>query len=179
MRQYVTCFLNLPDDSYGSMVNHDRFYTEKSIKDCYKSYAEHVITRRNRYTGLRYNEDPTIMTFELANEPRARSDKSGAKLLGWVSEMSRFVKRLAPRQLVAVGDEGFYGDPNATDTRALIHVAHSVYQPNKVVLGNTGPVEPFAKTLPTVDAPVVFLCTGTACQPPTNDVAKIKEMLKK
>jgi len=71
------------------------------------------------------------------------------------------------------------GDPNATDTRALIHVAHSVYQPNKVVLGNTGPVEPFAKTLPTVDAPVVFLCTGTACQPPTKDVAKIKEMLKK
>lgn len=115
MRQYVTWFLNLPDDSYGSMVNHDRFYTEKSIKDCYKSYAQHVITRRNRYTGLRYNEDPTIMTFELANEPRARSDKSGAKLLGWVAEMSRFVKRLAPRQLVAVGDEGFYGDPNATD----------------------------------------------------------------
>src|SRR5207302_1100856 len=58
------------------------------------------------------------------------------------------------------------GDPNAADTRALIHAAHSVYQPNKVVLGNSGPVEPFAKTLPTKDAPVVFLCTGTACQPP-------------
>lgn len=115
MRQYVTWFLGLPDDSYGTMVNHDRFYTEKSIKDCYKAYAEHVITRRNRYTGRRYNEDPTIMTFELANEPRARSDTSGAKLLNWVAEMSRFVKRLAPRQLVATGDEGFYGDPNATD----------------------------------------------------------------
>ena len=70
------------------------------------------------------------------------------------------------------------GHPNAADTRALIHAAHSVYQPNKVVLGNSGPVEPFAKTLPTKDAPVVFLCTGTACQPPTKDVAKIREMLK-
>ncbi len=29
--------------------------------------------------------------------------------------MSRFVKRLAPRQPLAVGDESFYGDPNATD----------------------------------------------------------------
>ena len=115
MRQYVAWFLGLPDDSYGSMVNHDRFYTEKSIKDCYKAYAEFVITRRNRYTGLRYNEDPTIMTFELANEPRARSDTSGAKLLDWVAEMSEHVKRLTPRQLVATGDEGFYGDPNATD----------------------------------------------------------------
>ena len=71
------------------------------------------------------------------------------------------------------------GDPSAPSTRALIHAAHSVYQPNKVVLGNSGPVEPFAKTLPTKDVPVVFLCTGTACQPPTKDVAKIKEMLKK
>jgi len=115
MRQYVTWFLGLPDDSYGAMVNHDRFYTEQSIKDCYKAYAKFVITRRNRYTGLRYNEDPTIMTFELVNEPRARSDTSGAKLLAWITEMSRYVKKLAPRQLVATGDEGFYGDPNATD----------------------------------------------------------------
>jgi len=115
MRQYVTWFLNLPDDSYGTMVNHDRFYTGQSIKDCYRAYAKFVITRRNRYTGLRYNEDPTVMTWELANEPRARSDTSGAKLLAWVTEMSRYVKKLAPRQLVATGDEGFYGDPAATD----------------------------------------------------------------
>jgi mannan endo-1,4-beta-mannosidase len=115
MRQYVTWFLGLPDDSYGSMVNHDHFYTDKAIRDCYKAYTAFVLTRRNRYTGLRYNEDPTIMTFELANEPRARSDTSGAKLLAWVTEMSAHFKRLAPRQLVTTGDEGFYGDPNATD----------------------------------------------------------------
>ena len=70
------------------------------------------------------------------------------------------------------------GDPSAADTRAVIHAAHSVYQPNKVVQGNTGPVEPFAKTLPTKDAPVVFLCTGTACQPPTSDPAKVKVLLE-
>ena len=46
---------------------------------------------------------------------------------------------------------------------------HSVYQPNKVVLGNTGAVEPFARTLPAKDGPVVYLCTGKACQPPTSD----------
>jgi uncharacterized protein YyaL (SSP411 family) len=77
-----------------------------------------------------------------------------------------------PRRAVIVGD------PGASNTRALIHAAHSVYQPNKVVLGNTGPVEPFAKTLPTKDGPVVFLCTGTACQPPTSDPTKIKTLLR-
>ena len=78
-----------------------------------------------------------------------------------------------PRRVVLVGD--------SKDAKAheLHRAAHSVYQPNKVVLGNTGPVEEFARTLPTKDAPVVFLCTGTACQPPTKDPAKVREMLKK
>jgi uncharacterized protein YyaL (SSP411 family) len=69
------------------------------------------------------------------------------------------------------------GDPDAANTRALIRAVHSAYQPNKVVLGNAGPVEPFAKTLPTKGAPVVFLCTGTACQPPTSDAERLKKML--
>jgi len=55
---------------------------------------------------------------------------------------------------------------------------HSVYQPNKVVLGNQGPVEAFARELPAKDGPVVYLCTGTACQAPTNDTTKVKEMMK-
>lgn len=115
MQQYVKWFLNLSDDSYGDAVNHDRFYTDADIRKCYRAYARHVVTRRNRYTRLRYCDDPTIMTFELANEPRNRSDKSGAAVLGWVREMSDWIKQLAPRQLVAVGDEGFYGDATNSD----------------------------------------------------------------
>jgi mannan endo-1,4-beta-mannosidase len=115
MAQYVNWFLGLPDDTYGAGVNHDKFYTTKAIRDCYRAYARYVTGRRNRYTGLRYNEDPTIMTFELANEPRSRSDKSGNALLAWITEMGAYVKSLAPRQLVTTGDEGFYGDPNNSD----------------------------------------------------------------
>lgn len=66
---------------------------------------------------------------------------------------------------------------DAKATTALLRAAHGVYQPNKVVLGNTGAVEPFAKTLPVKDGPLVFLCTGTACQAPTADPAKVKAML--
>ncbi len=70
------------------------------------------------------------------------------------------------------------GEPGSTKARELVHAAHSVYQPNKVVLGNTGPVEEFARTLPAKDGPVVYLCTGKACQAPTSDTAKVRELLK-
>jgi uncharacterized protein YyaL (SSP411 family) len=62
---------------------------------------------------------------------------------------------------------------------ALLHAIHSVYQPNKVVLGNSGAVEEFAKKLPAKDGPMVYLCTGTACQPPTQDAETIKRGLGK
>jgi uncharacterized protein YyaL (SSP411 family) len=71
------------------------------------------------------------------------------------------------------------GDVTTADARQLIQAAHSVYQPGKVVLGTTGPVESFARTLSTKDGKVTaYLCTGTACQPPTHEAAKIKSFLK-
>ena len=115
MPQYVTWFLSLPSDVYGDAVNHDRFYTDEAIRKCYRAWAKHIVTRRNPYTGRRYRDDPTIMTFELANEPRNRSDKTGKTLLTWADDMSRHVKSLAPDQLVAVGDEGFYGGKGNVD----------------------------------------------------------------
>src|SRR5690349_8010189 len=75
--------------------------------------------------------------------------------------------------------------PSGDKSSSLLHAVHSVYQPNKVVLGTRGPVEPFAKTLEsqtgqtrkTTNA-VVFVCTGSSCRPPTSNAAEIKEFLR-
>ena len=69
------------------------------------------------------------------------------------------------------------GDAKLATTRALLHTVHSVLLPNKVVLGTSGPVDPTAKALPAEAAPTLFLCTGTACQPPTCDPETIKRLL--
>jgi uncharacterized protein YyaL (SSP411 family) len=87
-----------------------------------------------------------------------------------------------PRCVVIAGDPPSLcfgaASPSSAKTRELLHAAHSVYQPNKVVLGNAGAVEPFARTLPVKNGPVVYLCSGNSCQPPTQDAAKVGEMLK-
>jgi len=77
-----------------------------------------------------------------------------------------------PRRVVIAGDV------NSTKSRELLRAAHSVYQPNRIVLGNTGLVEEFARSLPAKDGPVVYLCTGKACQPPTKDAEKVKKLLR-
>jgi len=76
-----------------------------------------------------------------------------------------------PRRVVIAGD------PRSIEARALIHAAHSTYQPNIIVLGNAGAVEEFARALPAENGPVAYLCTGKACQPPTQDTREIHRLL--
>jgi len=77
----------------------------------------------------------------------------------------------APRRVVIAGDA------NSPKFNELLRAAHSVYQPNKIVLGNTGAVEPFAKTLSAKNEATAYVCTGNACQPPTDDVEILRQQL--
>ena len=71
------------------------------------------------------------------------------------------------------------GDPKTAEGISLLRAAHSIYQPRKVVLGTAGPVEEFAQTLkPKDDKPTAYVCTGTACQPPTHEAEKLIKLLK-
>lgn len=94
---------------------HDDFYSNASIKQAYKNYIQHIIEHTNSYTHIANNEEPTIMTWELANEPRAQSDTSGERLYQWAKEMSNFVHTLAPKQLIALGTEGFFNREGEQD----------------------------------------------------------------
>lgn len=115
---------------------------------------------------------------------RADYKKSAERTLHFVSERLQRIPQAVPYMLSALDfsfDEPtrivIAGDPASSDTRKLLHAAHSVYQPDKVVLGTAGAVEPFAKTLTAKNGATAYLCTGKACQPPTNEPAQLKELL--
>jgi len=77
-----------------------------------------------------------------------------------------------PRRIVIAGEK------DSARFQKLLRAAHSVYQPDKIILGNTGAVQEFARTLPAKDGAAAYLCNGSTCQPPTNDPARLKAMLK-
>lgn len=101
---------------------HDSFYTDPVIKGWYKSWIAHLLNRTNTITGVKYKDDPTIMTWELGNEPRCVSagaygrsaDCTTTTLIDWADEMSTYVKSVDRNHLTSVGDEGFYCLPNPT-----------------------------------------------------------------
>jgi mannan endo-1,4-beta-mannosidase len=102
---------------------HDDFYTNATIKGWYKDYIFGLLNRVNTYTGIKYKDDPTVMTWELGNEPRCggsgvypRSTNCTTNTItSWADELTRYIKSLDNKHLVSVGDEGFYCEPGSSD----------------------------------------------------------------
>ncbi|HWK93377.1 MAG TPA: cellulase family glycosylhydrolase [Luteimicrobium sp.] len=110
--------------SWAGNAYHSDFYTDARERTWFKSWISHLLNRTNTITGVKYKDDPTIMAWELANEPRCGG--SGGKatdpsctvrtLDSWVGEMSSYVKSIDRRHLVGTGDEGFTAtDPTGGD----------------------------------------------------------------
>ncbi|CAD6206935.1 unnamed protein product [Miscanthus lutarioriparius] len=97
------------DDGGLNFTSDDDFFSDQTVKGYFKNHVKNMLTRVNTYTSVMYKDDPTILAWELMNEPRCTSDPTGNKLQEWVQEMAFHVKSIDPDHLVEVGAEGFYG----------------------------------------------------------------------
>ncbi|THG15075.1 hypothetical protein TEA_023467 [Camellia sinensis var. sinensis] len=91
------------------LTSDDDFFRNPVVKGYYKNHVKTVLNRYNTMTGIVYKNDPTIMAWELMNEPRCTSDPSGRTIQGWVMEMASYVKSIDRNHLLEAGLEGFYG----------------------------------------------------------------------
>ncbi|CAM8902286.1 unnamed protein product [Rhodiola kirilowii] len=94
------------------LATEDDFFRNQVVKEFYKGHVKTVLNRYNTLTGVVYKNDPTIMAWELINEPRCTSDTSGRTLQAWIVEMASYVKSIDRNHLLEVGLEGFYSDSN-------------------------------------------------------------------
>eukprot|EP01025_Chloroclados_australasicus_P062131 TRINITY_DN8159_c1_g1_i1.p1 TRINITY_DN8159_c1_g1~~TRINITY_DN8159_c1_g1_i1.p1 ORF type:complete len:378 (+),score=18.56 TRINITY_DN8159_c1_g1_i1:125-1135(+) len=105
MKQYVEWC-----SPHGPNASVNEFYTNRNCLHLFQNYVHTLIHRVNTYSRIMYRDDPTIMTWELANEARCKGNKDTQIVANWVDTMSRFVKSIDPNHLVTLGDEGFFGD---------------------------------------------------------------------
>jgi len=81
-----------------------RFYSDGQALNLYNAHVDKVVTRRNSISGVLYAEDPTIMSWQLANEPRGMVRRRAYR--SWIKKTARLIKELDPNHLVSLGSEG-------------------------------------------------------------------------
>ncbi|XWS25798.1 hypothetical protein CRYUN_Cryun27aG0098400 [Craigia yunnanensis] len=104
-KQYV----NWARNQGQSIGSDDDFFTNSVVKEYYKNHIKTVLTRHNSLIGVAYKDEPTIMAWELMNEPRCYTDPSGRTMQAWITEMASHVKSIDGNHLLEAGLEGFYG----------------------------------------------------------------------
>ncbi|MBN2613181.1 MAG: cellulase family glycosylhydrolase [Bacteroidales bacterium] len=101
-------------DWHGFMRYSAEFYNNADANEMFFRYLKEIISRRNSINGKLYSEDPVIMSWELANEPRPHPQglKETERLrvfYKWIDTTARFIRKLAPNQLITTGSEGLAG----------------------------------------------------------------------
>jgi mannan endo-1,4-beta-mannosidase len=107
-----------PDDTtqgWGAFMDFSAsFYSNKSAQNMFRQYVEQLVTRTNTSNGRKYSEDPTIMAWQLANEPRpgraaASSEANLPDFYNWIDQTALFIHSLDTNHLVSSGSEGTIG----------------------------------------------------------------------
>ncbi|KQS55777.1 hypothetical protein ASG17_06875 [Brevundimonas sp. Leaf363] len=107
------------------------FYTTPPAIARYHAYIRTIVGRTNSISGVRYTDDPTIMSWQLANEPRPGGDVvAGAARLpayyGWIETTADLIKSLDHNHLVSSGSEGLVGCLERADCVAKAHAPRSI-----------------------------------------------------
>lgn len=98
-----------------------RFYGCGPCKKAYYEQVKFIIGRTNKYTKKRYADDPAIMAWELANEPRPMRPAANEAYKKWVAEAAALIKSMDKNHLVTLGHEGRIG----TEDMKLFEEIHS------------------------------------------------------
>lgn len=101
---------NLNDDGYFNYINYaSKFSVDKQAQAMFFEHLRFMLGRVNRYTGIRYVDDPTIMTWQIGNEPRAFDSAVYSQFGQWLAEASALIRDLDKNHLISIGSEGLWG----------------------------------------------------------------------
>ena len=99
-----------------------QYYECDSCRKQFQRHIRFIMSRVNSISKTAYTNDPAIMAWEIANEPRAFSNKNRPLFEAWIKETSALIKSLDKNHLVTTGSEGQMGCDGDMDLYQRIHL---------------------------------------------------------
>ncbi len=117
--QYLRWNGQMDDSVFRRKLNWDetrdyvsKFYSCEPCKADYLKQVNYIIEHVNAITKKKYANDPAIMSWEIANEPRPMRPAAIDNYKAWLSAVSSFIKSKDKNHLVTIGTEGYIGTEN-------------------------------------------------------------------
>jgi len=109
--------------SWDEFMNYTKqFQSCIPCKEAYYNHLKFIIGRKNTYSGIKYTEDNTIMSWQVANEPRVLMTPDHEKAFAsWLNETVDLIRTLDPNHLISTGTEGKHGFLEDIDMFERLH----------------------------------------------------------
>lgn len=98
------------------------FYSNRHAMDLANGFLWRIINRTNAYSNIKYTDDPAIMAWQLANEPRGVNNVEAFNK--WINVTSRTIKAVDKNHLVSVGVEGDTPNPVSAGMEFVRNSSH-------------------------------------------------------
>lgn len=101
----------LEEYTWDQYMNYTKqFHSCEPCKEAFYEHLKFIIGRTNAYTGKKYNDDNTIMSWQVANEPRVLMTPDHEEAFGaWLNETVSIIESLDSTHLISTGTEGKHG----------------------------------------------------------------------
>ncbi|HNX85139.1 MAG TPA: beta-mannosidase [Bacteroidales bacterium] len=113
---------NVPPNTWPQfMAFSGQFNTCEPCIRQFEEFIRFILGRTNTCTGVKYTDDPAIMTWEIANEPRAFSDENIPAFGEMIARIAALLQELDENHLVTTGTEGRHGCEQKMELFESIH----------------------------------------------------------
>ncbi len=101
------------------------FYNCMNCMEQYEQQVRLIVQRINTITKRKYTDDPSIMAWEIANEPRPMRPAAIDAYKKFISHTAAFIRSMDQNHLIAIGSEGEMGSENM-DVFEAIHADKNI-----------------------------------------------------
>ena len=120
------------------------FYSNEDAVTDFFNHLRFIVLRENPYTGTLYRDDPTIMTWELGNEPRGINNRED--FMQWIENTAKYIKSMDSNHLITIGSEGATAHPSSGNDFLADHQSSYIdYTTIHVWVQNWGWFDPYDK----------------------------------
>ncbi|HYQ43045.1 MAG TPA: beta-mannosidase [Polyangiaceae bacterium] len=104
--------MNDPAQPWPAFPDHNAgFYGSKAAVAMFHDHVQRLVGRSNQLSGVAYENDPTIMAWQLCNEPRpgvteAVIVQNLPAYYEWIRSSAQLIRSLDSNHLVSLGHEG-------------------------------------------------------------------------
>ena len=106
------------------------FVRNERAKEIFYSHLRYIVSRTNRYTGVKYIDDPAIFSWQICNEPRAfsatREGENQEAFAEWIATSAKIIREIDPNHMISTGSEGYYGCEWSMELCEKIHALDEI-----------------------------------------------------